>query len=120
MGLRDENLAVNSMRLTKRRFEEMVEEATVDCYNDSELTTGWFTMIESNLALPFKTAVLGVAVTVDKVDVTVAEQIVARCRRGKEKQLVPILDLPFPSPPPAGSEWIEAYRRWFKNCTGAG
>ena len=107
------------MRLSKEPFEEMVEEATVDCYNDSEQTTGWFTIIESNLGLPFKTAILGVMVTVDKVDLTVADQIVARCRRGKEKQLVSILDLPLPSPSPAGAEWIEAYRRWFKNtCAG--
>lgn len=92
----------------------MVEAATVDCYNDSELTTGWFTMIESYLVLPFKTAVLGATVTVDKVDLTVNEHIVARCRRGGERQLVPILDLPLPSPPPSGSEWIEAYRRWLR------
>lgn len=70
------------MTLGKRRFKEMVEAAKVDCYNDSELTTGWFTMIESYLVLPFKTAVLGATVTVDKVDLTVNEHIVARCRRG--------------------------------------
>lgn len=114
MGLRDENLEVDAVRLGKRRFEEMVEEATVDCYNDSELTTGWFTMMESNLGLPFNTEVLGVKVSVDKVDLTVAGQIVARCRRGRERQMLPILDLPMPTSPPAGSEWIEAYRRWLK------
>jgi hypothetical protein len=77
------------MTLGKRRFKEMVEAATVDCYNDSELTTGWFTMIESYLVLPFKTAVLGATVTVDKVDLAVNEHIVAGCRRGGERQLVP-------------------------------
>lgn len=33
------------------RFAEMVEEVTADCYNDSEKITGWFTMIEDNLAV---------------------------------------------------------------------
>lgn len=28
-------------RISKTRLEEMVEEATVDCYNDSEKVTGW-------------------------------------------------------------------------------
>jgi hypothetical protein len=98
-------------RLTDARFEEMVEEATVDAYGESEETTGWFTMIDENLAVPFKTTVLGVAVTVEKVDLTRDERIVAVCRRGRDRQLLPILDLPIPSST-AGAEWIEAYRRW--------
>jgi hypothetical protein len=40
------------------------------------------------------------------------EQIVAVCVRGKSRQGVPILDLPMPDPPPAGAEWIDAFRRW--------
>jgi hypothetical protein len=38
--------------------------------------------------------------------------IVTRCLRGHERQSIPILDLPLPKPPPAGAEWIEAYRYW--------
>jgi hypothetical protein len=38
--------------------------------------------------------------------------IVPVCVRGRERQLIGILDLPLPSPEPAGSEWIEASRRW--------
>jgi hypothetical protein len=33
----------------------MVEEATVDCYNEDEQATGLFTMIEENLEVPFET-----------------------------------------------------------------
>ena len=90
----------------------MIEEATVDCYNESEQVTGWFTMIEENLAVPFETTVLGVSVTVEGVDLNRSEQIVAICSRGRRRQSLPILDLPLPTPPPAGSEWIEAYRRF--------
>jgi hypothetical protein len=28
------------------------------------------------------------------------------------RQAIPILDLPLPTPPPDGAEWIEAYRHW--------
>jgi len=49
---------------------------------------------------------------VERIDLTVADQIVAVCRRGAKRQWIPILDLPLPQPPPAGAEWIEAYRRW--------
>jgi hypothetical protein len=91
----------------------MVEEATVDCYNEDEQATGLFTMIEENLEVPFETRVLaGVSVAVASVDLTDSNQIVAMCRRDGLRQAIPILDLPLPTPPPAGAEWIEAYRRW--------
>ena len=54
----------------------------------------------------------GVDVTVERVDMTDDEQIVAVCSRGRARQRVPILDLPLPSPPPKGADWIKAYRRW--------
>ena len=50
----------------------MIEEATVDCYNEDEQVTGLFTMIEDNLALPFETTVLGMAVSVVSVDLLTA------------------------------------------------
>ena len=37
--------------------------------------------------------------------------IAAVCLRGEDKQR-DVLDLPLRSPPPAGSEWIEAWRYW--------
>jgi len=44
-------------RLSKARLDRLVEEAIVDCYNESEQVTGLYTMIEDNLALPFETTV---------------------------------------------------------------
>ncbi len=94
------------------RIDAMIEEAIVDAYGESEQTGGFFTMLEDNLATPFQTEVFGVQVTVDRIDMTEDEHIVAVCSRGRSRQRVPILDLPLPSPPPAGAEWIEAFRRW--------
>jgi hypothetical protein len=88
------------------------EQATVDAYGDSEQITGWLTIIEENLAVPFETTVLGVPVTVERIDLDCSEQIVAICRRGQARQSLPILDLPLPTPLPDGAEWIEAYRHW--------
>lgn len=99
-------------RLSKARLQAMLEEATVDCYNESEQVCGLFTMIEENLALPFETTVLGVPVRVERVDLNDGDQIVAICARGRVRQALPILDLPLPMPPPEGAEWIEAYRHW--------
>lgn len=99
-------------RISNARLEEMIEQATVDAYGESEQTTGWFTAIDQNLAVPFETTVLGIAVTVERIDLNRSEQIVAVCRRGRDRQALPILDLPLPRPAPDGADWIEAYRRW--------
>jgi hypothetical protein len=98
--------------LSKAKLDQLIEQAIVDAYDESEQTTGFFTMLEEHLALPFETDVLGVAVTVERVEMTDDEQIVAVCARGKSRQRIPVLDLLLPDPPPEGSEWIEAYRRW--------
>jgi hypothetical protein len=99
-------------KISKARLDQMVEEATVDAYGESEQTTGLYTLLEEHLELPFRTKVLEVEVTVEKLDLTDAEEIVVVCRRGKTHQRLPILDLPLPRPPPEGWEWIEAYRHW--------
>jgi hypothetical protein len=90
----------------------MIEEPTVDAYDESEQATGWFTMFESYLEVPFETEVLGVRVSVVAVELRNSDQIVAVCKRGKEKLRVGVLDLPLSSPTPEGAEWIEAYRHW--------
>lgn len=98
--------------LDAAELEAMIEEATVDAYNDDEQLTGLFTMLEEHLGLPFTTAVLGVEVTVDSIDLTTDGRIVALCSRGGMRQAIGILELPLPSPAPKGAEWIEAYRHW--------
>ncbi len=90
----------------------MIEEATVDAYGESEQATGWFTMIEQHLALPFETQVLGATVTVTRIDLGDDDRINAACTRSRDHQAISIVDLPLPSPRPDGSEWIEAYRQW--------
>jgi hypothetical protein len=109
---RASKIVVHRPRVSRKRLDEMVEEAIVDAYGESEQAVGFFTVIEDNLQMPFETTLLGVSVIVEGVDLNDREDIVAICRRGRERQSVPILDLPLPSPKPAGWEWIEAYRRW--------
>ncbi|MDX3097580.1 hypothetical protein PV703_28640 [Streptomyces sp. ME01-24h] len=93
-------------------LEALIEEATVDAYGEEEQLTGFFTMIEASLAVPFTTTVLGVEVNAVGVDLTDDGHVVARCARGSVRQDIGILDLPLPEPAPEGSQWIEAYRYW--------
>ena len=98
--------------ISTRRLDKLIEEATIDCHDDSEQITGLHTMLDEHLDLPFKTRVLGVDVTVERVELTETLEIVAICARGRIRQAIPLLRLPLPRTRPRGAEWIEAYRRW--------
>jgi hypothetical protein len=96
----------------KAKLEKLIAEAVVDAYGEEEQVGGFLTMMEEHLALPFSANILGVDVVVEKVDMSRDGQIVAICRRDKSQQRIGILDLPLPTPAPAGVEWIAAYRHW--------
>jgi hypothetical protein len=102
----------NLPSFSKAKLEKLIEEAVVDAYGEEEQVGGFFTMMEEHLALPFSANILGVDVVVEKVDMTRSGQIVAIYRRDKIPQRIGILDLPLPTPAPAGTEWIAAYRHW--------
>jgi hypothetical protein len=93
-------------------LDALIAQATIDCYNDTEQATGLFTLLDEHLALPFTTTVLGVDVTVTRVDIGAGDQIFAACRRDGHRQRIAIIDLPLPAPAPEGAEWIDAYSRW--------
>lgn len=97
--------------LSRVELDALVAEAVVDCYDEDEQLTGLFTMIQDELTVPFTTEVLGLEVTVRRVDLRVGG-IVAICHRGRLRQAIGILDLPLPAPLPDGAQWIQAYRHW--------
>ena len=100
--------------VSKARLEEMIEEAVVDAYTEEEQTGGFLVMIQEHLALPFLVNILGADAVVEKVDMARDGRIVAICRCGNARQKIGILDLPLPTPAPAGAEWITAYHHWRK------
>lgn len=101
----------------KRRndLDAMIGEALVDCYSDSEMVTAMMTAVQDYLDLPFTTKVLGLTVNVVAVELNDAEEVVALCKCNGKRQRIPLLDLPIPDPPPAGAEWIAAYRRFARH-----
>jgi hypothetical protein len=97
---------------TSAQLDELIEEATVDCYDEQEQASGFFAVIEDNLGLPFATRILGIDASVTAVEMDDDGRIKAVCERSGEQQRIDLIDLPLPSPPPSGAEWIAAYRRW--------
>lgn len=103
---------INRPQVSKAKLKDMIEDAIVDAYTEQEQTVGFLTMLQEHLAMPFSTSVLGVDVVVEKIDITREGHIVAVCRRDKIRQRIGILDLPLPTPPPSGAEWITAFYQW--------
>jgi len=106
------------LRLGKARLDELVEDALADAYGESEQVTGFYTMMENDLRLPFETEILGMTVIVEGIDMTEDDPLVAVCRKGKARQRISLSELPLPSPLPEGAAWIVAYRYWRTGKTG--
>ena len=62
-------------RLGKPRLEALIAQATVDAYGESEELGGFYTMIDDHLAVPFESSLLGVPVTMRRVDLTERNEI---------------------------------------------
>jgi hypothetical protein len=84
-------------------LDKLIEEATVDCYNEEEQASGFFAMIEDNLTLPFTTRMLGIEVSVAAVEMDDDGSLKAVCGHGGQRQRIGLTDLPLPSPPPDGA-----------------
>ena len=98
-------------KLSEEQLDALIEEATVDCYDDYEARAGFFTVLEDNLTFPFKATVIGEEVEVIGIEQE-DERIDAVCKRKRKKYQVDILNLKYKSEEVKGYEWIEAYRKW--------
>jgi hypothetical protein len=72
--------------LSDAELDALVEQATVDAYDEYEQLASFHVVLEERLAVPFRTTVLGVEVTVTKIDLLSGSGIVAVCSRGKHRQ----------------------------------
>ena len=93
------------MDLSARKLDKMIEEATVDCYDELEQASGFYTMIEDHLAVPFATEVLGVEVSVVGVEMDDNGSLKAVRERNGKRQLIGRLTCNCPShrrPAPSG------------------
>jgi len=102
--------------LTEEQLDALIEEATVDCYDNYECLIGFSVMIQDNIHAPFPAKVVGEEVTV--TDVTEDDNtILAVCQRNGKEYKVNILDLEADYFKIKGSEWIAAYRAWHGGIT---
>lgn len=91
------------------KLERLIEEAVVDAYGPAEQATGFYTVIEENVAFPIAARAVGEVVEVRGIDLDKdGEDLVAICRRKGRTYKVLLTELKFPKAFP-GRDWIAAY-----------
>src|SRR5262249_2277562 len=97
----------------RQRLQALIEEATVDCYNEDEQHAGLLTMIEDNVVCPFQAKVVGETVTVTGFEWPKSGYGLYRvCECKGKKHQVDVTSLEWMKQRPRGFEWIEAYFAW--------
>ena len=100
----------------QRQLRRLIEEATVDAYNEEEQATGFLTMIHNHVPCPFTALVVGEPVQVVGFDFGEPYEttVMAVCRRKGKRHKINVTSLEWEGATPQGAEWIEAYRVWLR------
>lgn len=95
-------------------LEEMIEETTVDAYNDDEKLWAFRQAFEDNVELPADGFVIGEPVSVIEIDYDGNERrgLTAKCRREDSSEYVVIVSEVVFTRASAGARHIAAYRKW--------
>ncbi len=101
--------------MDQKRLDELLEQATVDCYDEEEEFAGVLNTLDDNLSFPLQAEALGEPVEVVGLDSrrsSLRTGIMARVRKGGGEYTVGLANLHFVEPDPASAEWLEVYRYW--------
>jgi len=100
-------------RKSKEELNDLVDEITVDAYNDDEQLWAFRQTFEDALALPAEASLIGESIEVLSIDYDGNERrgLTAKCRRDSSVYTVAAQDLVFPDGSKA-SHLIAAYRVW--------
>ena len=89
-------------------LEELIDEGTVDCYDEYEAKAGMMCCVEDAVDCPFEAKVIGEKVIVRQLDS--GNELMAICEKDDETFEINIDSIKFIEPFPEGYEWIEAYQ----------
>lgn len=98
-----------------KRVKELLEEATVDCYDEEEEFSGVLTSLGDNLQFPIQAKLAGDLVEMVDLDSdrsSLRRGIVARILKNGREQRVSLADLTFVNPDPTSAEWLAMYAYW--------
>ena len=97
----------------RKQLLKLIEEATVDCYDQHEQHSGLLTMIADSVICPFEAKVIGEKVMVmDFAWPKAGYGLLAVCERNGSQYKIDVNSLEWIKPYPEGFEWIEAHMLW--------
>jgi hypothetical protein len=101
--------------MDKKRLQELLEDATLDCYGEEEEFAGVLVTLDENLHFPLQGQLLGETVEVAGLSESrssLRRGIIANVRKGERAFTASLADLTFVDPDPVSAEWLAMYRYW--------
>ena len=100
----------------EKKFQKMAEEATVDCYNEHEQSSGWACTLAEELPFPLKCLIFGEETMLVDVDTDEhGTSVLGVIAKNKKKIRIPVQDVEIVDKKCKSLDWILAYRYWIKN-----
>lgn len=95
---------------SRARMEELIEEGTIDCYDDGEAIAGMEASVQDGVVCPFGAKVSGETIKVLRLESAKRGVGIDAVYQHKRKRCrVNLASLEFVEPLPEGFDWIEAY-----------
>jgi hypothetical protein len=99
------------------RLQELINEATVDCYGEEEEFWGMLAALEDELEFPLKATLIGEQVELIGLDTNGSSSrrgIVVRVRHKGKEYSVSLVDQQMEDADSHSAKWLAAYRYWFQ------
>ena len=101
----------------EERLRELVDEATVDCYEEEEEFWGMLTALGDELTFPLTATLIGESVLLIGVDGEASSAhrgIVARVSHKGQEHSVSLADLQISDTNTHNADWLAAYHYWLR------
>ncbi len=102
-------------KTSKEELDRMIEEATVDCYNEDEAFMGVICYLADRISLPFKATVLGDVVEVigiDDEESGLGRGMVAEIRKKDDEYTIGLEELEVKPGDTENAKLLEMYKSW--------
>ncbi len=103
-------------KTSQKHLDKLLEEATVDCYDEYEAFMGVIVTLDENLPFPFEAKALGETMEVLGIDDNRSDMkhgVIARVRKGKKEYRVALSELEIPKKLKT-NKWFEMYQYWLQ------
>jgi hypothetical protein len=98
--------------INEARLQELLDEATIDCYGEEEEFAGLLLSLDEPITFPLMAELAGTKVEVLGLDEATSNPyrgIRARVRRNDKEYLASLADLEFDNPDETSAEWLALY-----------